>query len=146
MQSPIPNPFQSGKGTVSRDRDTVTQLMRRSGHPLTPSESRREDRESPIPNTLAPGGLVKRDRDRVTQLGKRTIPLSNSPRSAVREPGRASQSPLPRQAQHRLITPPVRGRTVGSGGDDEETVNVVGCVSSVWRQALVLRQAQDEVT
>ena len=39
------------------------------------------------------GGLVKRDRDRVTQLGKRTIPFSNSPRSAGREPGRASQSP-----------------------------------------------------
>ena len=93
LQSPIPNPFQSGKGTVSRDRDRVTQLMQRSGHPLTPSESRREDRESPIPNTLAPGGLVKRDRDRVTQLGKRTIPFSNSPRSAGREPGRASQSP-----------------------------------------------------
>ena len=92
MQSPIPNPFQSGKGTVSRDRDTVTQLMRRSGHPLTPSESRREDREAPILNTLAPGGLVKRDGDIVTQLGKRTIPLSNSPRSAGRESGRASQS------------------------------------------------------
>ena len=120
--------------------------MQRSGHPLTPSESRREDREAPILNTLAPGALVKRDRDRVTQLGKRTIPLSNSPRSTGREPGRASQSPPTSTSSAQPLAPPVRGRTVSSGGDDEETVNVVGCVSSVWRQALVLRQAQDEVT